>query len=48
MLIDIAHPLAKGERVPLKLLVEDRGGRRQTVDVSAEVGDAPAISHGVK
>ena len=48
MLIDIAHPLAKGERVPIKLMVEDKSGRRQTVDVSAEVGDSPAISHGVK
>jgi len=48
MLIDIAHPLAKGERVPLQLMVEDKGGRRQTVDVSAEVGDAPAMSHSAK
>jgi len=48
MLIDIAHPLAKGERVPLKLMVEDKGGQRHTVDVSAEVGDAPATGHGVK
>jgi len=48
MLIDIAHPLAKGERVPLKLMVEDKGGQRHTVDVTAEVGDAPAMIHGVK
>ena len=48
MLIDIAHPLARGERVPLKLMVEDKGGRRQTVDVSAEVGDAPGTSRSVK
>jgi copper(I)-binding protein len=50
MLLDIAHPLAAGERVPLKLTIEDKTGRRQTVDVNAAViepGTAGA-QHGVR
>lgn len=39
MLTDVAHPLMKGERVLLKLTVEDPGGRRYTVDVKAAVGE---------
>jgi periplasmic copper chaperone A len=38
MLIDIARPLVAGDRVPLKLTVEDKGGKRHTVDVIAAVG----------
>jgi copper(I)-binding protein len=48
MLIDITRPLAKGDRVPLKLTVEDKSGRRQSVDVNAIVGDAPAAGSSVK
>ena len=42
MLVDVAHPLVKGESVPLKLTIEDKGGRRHTVDVKAEVGELVA------
>ena len=45
MLIDIKHPLVAGERVPLKLIIEDSAGRRQTVDVTARVGEASAGIH---
>ena len=49
MLIDVAHPLVAGERVPLKLTVEDKDGRRHTVDVTAEVGQmAAGAQHGGK
>ena len=42
MMIDVTHPLVKGEHVPLKLTVEDNSGRRQTVDIKAEVGELAA------
>ena len=49
MLIDVTHPLVAGERVPLKLMVENKDGRRQTVDVVAEVGQpGAAMHHGAK
>ncbi len=49
MLIDVTHPLVAGERVPLKLTVEDKDGRRHTVDVTADVGQpAAAGAHGSK
>lgn len=38
MLIDIVRPLAKGDRVPLSLVYES-GGRKRTLEVSAEVRD---------
>jgi copper(I)-binding protein len=41
MLIDVAKPLAIGDRVPLTLEVVDRGGKRSRVDVTAEVRSAP-------
>lgn len=46
MLIDVAKPLAKGASVPLKLTVEDKGGKRHTVDVKAAVGDSAPAAHG--
>ena len=49
MMIDVKHPIVAGERVPLKLTIEDSAGRRQTVDVTAEAGDGPAaMQHGAK
>ena len=49
MLIDVTQPLVAGERVPLKLTVEDKDGRRQTVDVVADVGTpAATAAHGAK
>jgi copper(I)-binding protein len=39
MLVDVARPLVKGDSVPLTLIVEDKGGRRHTVEVNAEVTD---------
>jgi periplasmic copper chaperone A len=39
MLTGLKRPLAKGERVPLRLTVETAGGRRRTVEVSADVRD---------
>lgn len=41
MLMDIAKPLAKGDRVPLRLEYE-AGGQRRTLEVSAEVRDVMA------
>jgi periplasmic copper chaperone A len=48
MLIDVAKPLAKGASVPLKLTIEDKGGKRHTVDVKAAVGDGAAAAHGAR
>jgi copper(I)-binding protein len=49
MLIDVAHPLVAGERVPLKLMLEDKDGRRHTIDVVADVGQqAAAGAYGAK
>ncbi|MDB5808876.1 MAG: hypothetical protein JWN94_998 [Betaproteobacteria bacterium] len=42
MMMGITRPLVKGDKVDLKLIVEDKTGRRQTVDVKAEVGDIGA------
>ena len=39
MLTGLKRPLAKGDRVPLRLTVEGRGGSRTLVEVSAEVRD---------
>ncbi len=50
MLIDLKRPLVKGDSVPLTLTVEEQGGRRQTVDVTAQVGDLVSMGglHGNK
>ena len=37
MLMGLTRPVKAGDKVPLKITVEDRKGKRQTVDVSAEV-----------
>lgn len=42
MLTGLKRPLVKGDRVPLRLIVETKGKGRRTVDVSAEVRDFAA------
>lgn len=37
MLIDLKRPLKEGQRVPLTLQVEHAGGKRETLQVDAEV-----------
>jgi periplasmic copper chaperone A len=39
MLTGLKRPLAKGDRVPLRLTVETAGGGRRTVEVTADVRD---------
>ncbi len=48
MMIGLTQPLVKGQQVPFKLTVEDKSGRRQTVDVKAVVGELAAteMQHG--
>jgi len=46
MLMDLVVPLKEGDTVPLKLTFEDKAGRKQTVEVKAQVkalttGSAP-------
>ena len=43
MLMDIKRPLVKGEHVPLKLTIEDKGGRRHAVEVKAQVTELGAM-----
>jgi copper(I)-binding protein len=47
MLMDLKRPLKEGERVPMTLTLEDRSGKRFTVDVQAPVRalTAPASPH---
>ena len=47
MLMDLVQPLKEGDMVPLKLTFEDKSGKKQTVEVKAQVkaltsGSAPA------
>lgn len=42
MLTGLKHPLAKGDRVPVRLTIEDKDKSRRTVEVSAEVRDLAA------
>lgn len=46
MLIDLVAPIKEGERVPLTLVVEGKDGKRETVDVSADVRplNAPGVA----
>ncbi len=37
MLMDLVQPLKEGDTVPLKLTFEDKSGRKQTLDVKAQV-----------
>ena len=37
MLVDLRKPVRAGDHVPLSFEVEDRGGRRSRIEVSAEV-----------
>ncbi len=50
MLVDVAKPLMKGDQVAIKLTVEDLNGRRQNIDIKAQVGElvAPGGQHGTK
>jgi hypothetical protein len=50
MLMDLVQPLKEGDTVPLKLSFEDKAGKKQTVEVKAQVkslttGSAPAKTH---
>ena len=42
MLMDLKQPLKAGETVPLTLVVEGAGGKRETVEISAPV---KALAH---
>ncbi len=44
MLTALKRPLAKGDRVPVRLTVETAGKARRTVDVDAEVRDFASAS----
>lgn len=37
MLMDLKQPMKAGDSVPLSLVIETRGGKRETVEVKAEV-----------
>jgi len=37
MLMDLVQPLKEGETVPLKLTFEDKAGKKQTLEVKAQV-----------
>lgn len=37
MLLDLKRPLTAGDRLPLTLVIEGRDGRRERVDVTAEI-----------
>lgn len=37
MLLDLKKPLTAGDRLPLTLVIEGRDGRRERVDVTAEI-----------
>jgi copper(I)-binding protein len=37
MLMDLVGPLKEGDTVPLKLTFEDKAGKKQTIDVKAQV-----------
>ena len=49
MLLDLVQPLKEGDTVPLKLSFEDKAGKKQTVEVKAQVkalttgGTGPAL-----
>ncbi len=45
MMIDILHPLKKGDSVPVTLTFEDRSRKTRTVEVKAEVRDSPPAAH---
>jgi hypothetical protein len=50
MLMGLAQPLKAGETVPITLTLEDRAGKRSSVEVKATVrplssGEAPAKPH---
>jgi copper(I)-binding protein len=49
MLMDLTQPLKEGESVPVTLTIEDKAGKKTTVEVKAAVksltGGAPAMKH---
>jgi len=45
MLMDLVQPLKEGDTVPLKLTFEDKAGRKQTLEVKAQV---KALTTGAK
>ena len=49
MLMDLTQPLKEGESVPVTLTIEDKAGRKTTVEVKAAVksltGGTPAMKH---
>ena len=49
MLVDLVTPLKEGDSVPLKLTFEDKGGKKQTVEVKAVVRPLTAAApHAMK
>ncbi|CAB1369804.1 copper chaperone PCu(A)C [Denitratisoma oestradiolicum] len=46
MLMDLKHPLAKGETIPLTLKLQARGGKAETLELKAEVRDLTASAGG--
>jgi len=42
MLIDVSKPLAKGEKVPVRLTFRNKDGKERSTDVQAEVQDLSA------
>ena len=48
MLMDLKRELKAGEQVPITLVVEDKGGKRESIEVTAPVrplGDAAPAKH---
>lgn len=48
MLMDLKRQLQVGEQVPLALVIEERGGRRRVVDVTAPVRPLSTPAGGMK
>ncbi len=50
MMMDLVKPLKEGETVALQLTIEDKAGRKQTVDIKAAVKPltAAGMTHGAK
>lgn len=47
MLMDLKQPMKAGDRVPLTLVVETKAGKRETVEVQAEVRAPGAVASDV-
>jgi copper(I)-binding protein len=46
MLMSLKAPLKKGETVPIRLVFQGKDGKRQTLEVKAEVRDLTAAPGG--